>query len=381
MRWLIASLLLCSLAPLSLAADDTPALINEALDKPVAKLEVNGVLRQAMEKITKDTSVPIEAESEVWDLLPWGEQTNISAKIENQTVRQALQAITRKLGLTFEVKETAVLLEPLPALRRLGRRATAEELAALETLASTQLGLKENHIALKALADAVDQKLSELKSPFATEYRPGDVVSEKQEISIPRNATMLEALECIPKQTGATWYAWGKSILIVSKEDAVRHQLEKTISARYDGVDVQQVLTELSSRAGVHFDIEPGAIARISADLRTIRKFRLENVSISQALETLAGITGLGYMVKDSGVYVWNSANAPAGRERIVGLITLPDLGIQVLVPESQVTADMREYIHQKTAKELEKLRSMMKEEGWKSTTKPATKPTGDEPL
>jgi len=334
-----------------------------------------------MEKITKDTSVPIEAESEVWDLLPWGEQTNISAKIENQTVRQALQAITRKLGLTFEVKETAVLLEPLPALRRLGRRATAEELAALETLASTQLGLKENHIALKALADAVDQKLSELKSPFATEYRPGDVVSEKQEISIPRNATMLEALECIPKQTGATWYAWGKSILIVSKEDAVRHQLEKTISARYDGVDVQQVLTELSSRAGVHFDIEPGAIARISADLRTIRKFRLENVSISQALETLAGITGLGYMVKDSGVYVWNSANAPAGRERIVGLITLPDLGIQVLVPESQVTADMREYIHQKTAKELEKLRSMMKEEGWKSTTKPATKPTGDEPL
>jgi len=51
MRWLIASLLLCSLAPLSLAADDTPALINEALDKPVAKLEVNGVFEVPLDEL------------------------------------------------------------------------------------------------------------------------------------------------------------------------------------------------------------------------------------------------------------------------------------------------------------------------------------------
>src|SRR6476659_2117682 len=66
------------------AAPDTSALINEALDQPV-KLELNTVLPKAMATIGDKTSVKIEADPAVWELLPWGEQTNIKAKIENQT--------------------------------------------------------------------------------------------------------------------------------------------------------------------------------------------------------------------------------------------------------------------------------------------------------
>ena len=79
-----------------------------------------GVLLQVVQSIQHDTGVPIEVSPSVYDLLPWGDQTNITAKIENQTLRQALDAITRKLGLTYALKDEFVELEPDPALIRLG---------------------------------------------------------------------------------------------------------------------------------------------------------------------------------------------------------------------------------------------------------------------
>src|SRR5271154_6404608 len=74
------------------SAQNTSALINEQLDK-LASLNLNGVLPQAMQSIQHDTGVPIDVDPSVYDLLPWGDQTNISAKIENQTLREALDAI------------------------------------------------------------------------------------------------------------------------------------------------------------------------------------------------------------------------------------------------------------------------------------------------
>src|SRR5438045_367845 len=106
----LASLLLLTAATAATTwAQTSSALINEALDKQV-KLELNTVLPQAMQTIATQTGVRVEADRAVWDLLPWGEQTNISAKIENQTLREALEAITRKLGLTFVLKDEAVEL-------------------------------------------------------------------------------------------------------------------------------------------------------------------------------------------------------------------------------------------------------------------------------
>ena len=109
------------------AAEDTSALINQELDKLV-KLQVDGVLPQVIQTIVDKTGVPIEPSRTVYSLLPWGDQTNVSARIENQTLRQALTAITRKLGLTYELGTQAVIIQPMPALARLGRRATVQEL-------------------------------------------------------------------------------------------------------------------------------------------------------------------------------------------------------------------------------------------------------------
>ena len=336
-------------------------------------------MEDAVWRSNEQTGVRIEATPAVWDLLPWGDQTTITAKIEGKTLRDALDAIAGKLGLVVVLKDEAVELQPMPALARLGRRSTVQELAALDQLASTPANLGSDHVSVHQLLDAVDQKLVDLKSQYAIENRAADAARADEQITVPRNATLMDALESLAKETRATWYPWGKSIVIVSKEDQIRNQLGKTISIRYNGVDVSQALAELSQRAGVDFAIEPGAIQRIPTEFRTIRLI-LDNATIKQALENLAGFTGLGYIVNENGVYIWNQMNTPGGQARdpIVTMIPL-DNGMTVLVPRSQISPDMLEYIHARTQRELNKVRQMMTEEGFKpsaATTRPATAPS-----
>src|SRR6187549_1428315 len=99
MRTFISTLLLLtSLA----AAADSSALISERLDRQIKLNIVNQTMPAALQTITQASEgVPIDVAPDVWSLLPWGEQTTINAKIENQTLRGALSAITKKLGLTY----------------------------------------------------------------------------------------------------------------------------------------------------------------------------------------------------------------------------------------------------------------------------------------
>jgi|SRR6185437_8081043 len=372
MRRLIPSLLAVFFLSTFSFAQSSSALINAELDKLV-KLDIsNQPLPQAIKTIEDAKGVRIDVLPAVWDLLPWGEQTTINAKIENKTLREALEAITRKLGLRFELKDEAVQIEPLPALARLGRRATVDELQVLDFLSRTPYEGK-SQLSVRDLLSTVDAKLEADKSSFAVENRAGG--ADGINVSIPRNATLLAALEAIPLNTDATWYPWGKSLVIVQKVDQVRNLLSKTVTIRFNGVNVSQVLAELQSRAGVKFSIEPGAVARIPPEQQNVRLV-LENASIEQSLENIAGFTGLAWTANDKGVYIWNATTAGAGaHEPTVGLLTL-DNGMQVVVRESQIPPDMREYLKVKTDQQLAKIRQMMKEEGFKPTTKPATAPT-----
>ncbi len=350
---------------------DSSALINEALDKQVDLQLTDTPLPTALDTIKQKVGVPIESSSLVYDLLPWGEQTNISAKIQNQTLRGALEAITRKLGLTFVVGAETVELRPMPALKRLGRRASVQELAVLDFLASTPLGLDTDRPTVKQLLAAVDSKLLSEKSLFAVEDRAFDARTGETPITVPRNATMMDALESIPKSTNSTWHPWGKTLVIVAKEEQIRTQLDKTLTVRYDGVDIAQVLSELSTRAGVDFQIDAGSTQRIRPQFRNVRLI-LENVSVRQALENISGVTGLAYGVTDKGVHIWN---ATAGTRE--PLITLPDdKGVKVSVYESSLPPDVLEYVRSKNQKGVEKIRQMMKDEGFVPTTQSTTKPT-----
>ena len=389
--WIVA-VLGCAMAAGATGAagaedNSTSALINQALDKNVS-LQVDGVLPTVLKTIEDQTGVRISVADQVYDLLPWGEQTNIKAKIENQTLRSALSAITHKLGLYWELEQFDVVVKPMPALARLGRRATVAELQALDLLSTAPLGDHKEQMTVQELVSAIDQKLAAIKSPsLAVQLRTGDPddatagsIKLDTQMKIRRDATLAEALQDMTRQSDATWYPWGKDIVIVPKQQQIRLQLDKTITARYNGQDISKVLDSLSRKAGVPIQVEPGAYQRVPPEYRSI-KLDLDNASIRQVLDDIRGFTGLDYVVKPDGIYVWNqnpnpTAAARGGNDPVVATIEA-DGGLQVFLRESDLPADVAEYLKHKKDEEVARLRRRMKDEKFSPTTHPATEPAG----
>ena len=52
------------------------------------------------------------------------------------------------------------------------------------------------------------------------------------------------------------------------------------------------------------------------------------------------------------------------------------DNGMQIMMPTSQIPPDVLEYLRSRQKREIEKIRQMMREEGFKPSPMPATKPT-----
>ena len=365
------------------SAQDSSALINEALDKPV-QVELKTTLPNALLEIKNRTGVPIELAPGVLDMLPWGDQTNLNVTVQNQTLRQAIGAIARSLGLVHVLTPEAVELRPMPALQRLGRRATVDELKVLDLLASSPLNLdKQPRPTVAQLLEAVDARLLALDGKFAVEFRPGNAIKDTQAVAVPRNATLAEALDAIAKDTPLAWGPWGRSVLIKPKEAWVRDQLDKRVTRRFIATDIGQVLSDLADITGVDLTIEPGALQKLPPNARTVT-IELENKPVGQGLETIAGFTGLNYSANEKGVYVWNPAGAGAGggsQDPVFAMLTLPDSGIQVMIRQSEIPDDLRQFIRDRKGKELEKLRELMKESGFKPvTTQPASTQKDEEP-
>ena len=360
-------------------APDSSALINEALDQPVI-LELNTVLPKAVSTITDKTGVKVTVDPAVWDLLPWGEQTNIQVNFDKQTLRAGLEAVAGRLGLTMVLKAQAVELQPLPALRRLGRRATDREIEALYLLSTTPLdnlpaGAKEK-VTVDQLVEAVDGKLQQVRPELAVEFRRRDLIKSDQAVVVARNASMADALETLSRETSATWYPWGRSIVVLPRETQIRNnQLGRPIEIRFDGVDISQVLVELEQASGIPFEIEAGAVQRIPPESRRVTLI-LNPATVQQALEAISGFTGLDYVVKGDGIYIWNqSAGVGASStDPAIGMIQL-DNGVQVMLRRSHLPPDVQEYIDHRKNKAIANLRQMMKEEGFNPTTQPSTAP------
>src|SRR5690606_2316892 len=156
------------------------------------------------------------------------------------------------LGLTYQLKKESIELQPVPALRRIAKRATVKELEALDLLRSTRLE-RDGRLSAEKLLSAIDAKLQAAQSDFAIENR---AALGEQTVFVPRNATLAEALEALDKETAATWYPWGNSIVVLSKQDQITTQIsERTVNLRLNGVPIGQVLVELQEQAGVDFII------------------------------------------------------------------------------------------------------------------------------
>ena len=145
-----------------------------------------------------------------------------------------------------------------------------------------------------------------------------------------------------------------------------------------DRPDLTRVIDDLSAASGVQFQIEPGALQRVPPQYHNIR-LDLENATVRQALEDIRGVTGLDYVVKPEGVYVWNqnpnSPGTPTASDPVVAMIPT-DSGTTILLRESELPADVRSYLAHKRQDAIAKLRQQMKQEGFvPPTTQPASQP------
>jgi hypothetical protein len=279
------------------------ALISRELDQRIS-IKLDGDLPTAIKGLSDKTGLIIEPDPQVWTLLPWGEQTTVTADIQNATVRQALDAIGRKLGLEFVAGDHSVLLEPIGPLRRLARRATIDELAALNLLASTPVEIAQAHPTLTDVLGDIDHQLQRNSPAYSVEDQAINARGTVDpRVSVPRGATMMAALDAIDNQTGETWYPWGKTIVVLTRRDMVQYLLGRTVWERFDGVDVGQAMTDLADRGGIAFKFEPGCLAAIPPQLRTIN-LSVEDATIRQCLESICGLTGLAYEIRDDGVHV-----------------------------------------------------------------------------
>lgn len=350
----MALLLGATASPALFAQGRTSALIGAQLDKQI-KLELaNTPLPRVLTAIEEQTGVPVRVSDDVYGTLPWGEQTPITATIQGMTLRDALSAISSKLGLQFDLRDEYVELSPVPSLRRIARRSTLQELRTLDVLGTRRLPVSAQGWTLETLMRALDDALAALDREAAVakqtppglvvEFRPTpDLDPNQQAILVSRDATLTDALDAIAQQTKLTWYPWGDSVVVLPKRDVIAGRLERPVSLRYDGVDVAQVLVDLARQTGVELAIEPGAIQRVTPEFRIIR-MSVESASARQALESLQGYTGLGYAITDTGVYVWNQNSNPASasRGRVIATITTPS-GANVLIYEDMLSPEARD--------------------------------------
>ncbi len=276
-------------------------LIGQALDAQVTDLTVHGGLMDVMKAVENQTGVHLEASQAVWDALPWGQDTTINIHVSNVTTRAALDAIARRLGLVYSLGSEAVELDPCPALARIGRRATLEEISALDLLGKMPAELANTTPTLKELLAAVDTQLNTAKAPYAVQQRGLSEQELARTIHVARNARMIDELEEIPGQTGATWYPWGRTIVVSPKIDVMRLLLARRLTRNFQDEDLSQILLDLAAYSNVKFNYAPGALA--GANDKHMN-FRLEGATVQDALEFISGKTGLRFETTDEGVNV-----------------------------------------------------------------------------
>lgn len=367
-RSTVAVALIAAALALPARADQTSsALISAQLDKPV-KLELkNTPLPQVLQKIETETGVPVRVSEDVYATLPWGEQTPINAAVEGVPLRDALTAISAKLGLRFDLRDEFVELTPVPSLRRMGRRATLQELRTLDLLNGAKLSARADGwtiatltAAIDAGLQAIDQRLAAQKQPPAhlvLEVRSTQAVDlAKSPVLVPRDATLAGALDAIAQQSKLTWYPWGDGVVVLPKRDVIAARLERPVSMRYDGVDIAQVYLDLARQSGVSISVEPGAIQRVTPEFRIIR-MSVESASVRQALDSLQGYTGLGYVVTDDGVYIWNQSSNPASGSRGRATATIEVApGTHALVYEDLLSPEARRALTERRDKAIAEL-------------------------
>ena len=321
-------------------------VVEQALDQPIDVQFEDALLSEAFETVSRETGVTVSIDPRVVDLLPYGPATEIrKVELRNLSLREGLVQLLAPMGMTFQVTDRGVEVLPTPGLQRLGRRATWPELKTLEWLAAARFN--EDAGSLEALRRRVQFHVPQPDS--------WDLLSDA--VKSVGAGPGTEVLEVAAGSLGWTWYPRGEQVVLLPLVDQMKRQLDVMISVRMSHRPLTEVLRHIGRQAGVVIRLGPGVADGLPIQTRKSFSLLADNVTAAEALEEIAGLTGLAYRIDADGVVLELSGggSAPAAaaergpgsrpRDPYVGKIAVPDpsgtFQIEFLVRESDLSPEV----------------------------------------
>jgi len=287
-------------------------LMEEVLDQigPEVRIE-DQPLPEALKTLEEQTGLRMVLDQAAVEAMPYGLRTRISLMVSGVRLRQGLQQTLEGLGLTMKLEDDRIRIVPIPAVERLGRRLTLEEMQLLQTLATkrwAELSEEQRALLLRRLPmhepKAVDEALCRIHA---------------------RNA--IAQLEVGLRERGYLWVPEGETIVVYVGIKDVDRRLDREVSLDYQNARLDEVFMDLAERAGLRITFEPGLLARLQASDRRVDLIH-RRTTIRQALDRLSAATGTICDTTSDGIRIKASealaraASRPGAR--VVALLRIP---------------------------------------------------------
>ena len=322
-------------------------------------------LRRAFSTLADKARIPIDVQQRVYQLLPLGGRTRISARFKNVSVQAAMESIVGQLALRICPVGGHLVVMPSRALRHTGRRATWVELNLLRAVyGSTVVHIDSQWPA--DLAKQLGQPLSAVRLPIVSAALQATAVSAVRR-ELPESAaralnTYARALHCV-------WYVRHDRIFVSSAARWVRHQLHRPVFLHAADAPLQVVLADLARATGLWLAPAPGLYLAIP----TVN-VRSNGGSAEQTLAAISGATGMIWRIRGEHLVIAPprllTAAEPRGRDPIVGMIRIPladGIHLNLFVRKSQLSVDVRKRLGARLQHDLNMLGTQLT-----PTTKPS---------
>lgn len=309
-------LLLCGLPRAAAASgQDMRELVEQVLDSNVRNVRIDNLpLHEALARLEKETGLRFVVSPAIERQMPFGARTQITIEMQDLPLRIALTRVLDGLGLTMQVRDSRVFIEPAPLLFRIGRRLTVDELTLLGKLAQKPWAELRGEVPLR----------------FDLDPAAGAPAALDRALEKPRAATALRQLDEATQQLEWTWLIDGPAVVIQSRSAFLQRALNQPLDVAYRRMPLDQLLADLGARMGVPMIFEPGVLSRIGAAGQQIDLIQ-NNTTARQVLERICGGTGLAYEVTAEGLRIFapadGAAPSPAATppaRRVVAQISIP---------------------------------------------------------
>jgi hypothetical protein len=271
--------------------------------------------------MSKSMGLTLEVDQAAMAQLPYGEMTQLtSVQLAGMSWREALNELLKPLGLTFQTGIDRIYILGSKELMQQPRRLNVKELEAVVLLQNSNLNNGDKNI-LRQLGQVTRLnfrlfELDQLMEKADEEAAGAALIATSQPASkvldLYSRAVMTRKYKVADP---AGWYVQideknvraekeNIDIVIQPMQRLNAMKLERRIDFSFRNVPVQTMLQEIARQGAFEIHYEPGCFSLLNDDVRNNCSLVMRSALIREALEALAGMTGLTHTVTAEGIYI-----------------------------------------------------------------------------